>query len=121
MTVSEAELAGPVYACTGTADPMVIRSGGLTLVFEHSTPDDDYLLTNWQYVGGPAAGFAEIMAPFGIRIGDARSELEAANPDFADYIDEIDVVRPFFLRYGVENDIVNWFGIIDCAFEMLVP
>jgi hypothetical protein len=85
MTVSEAELAGPVYACTGTADPMVIRSGGLILVFEHSTPDDDYLLTNWQYVGGPAAGFAEIVAPFGIRIGDARSELEAANPDFAEY------------------------------------
>ena len=49
------------------------------------------------------------------------AELEAVNPDRTDYIDEIDVVRPFFLRYGVENDIVDWFGIIDCAFEMLVP
>ena len=72
---------------------MVIRSGGLTLVFEHLTPADDYRLTNWQYVGGPAAGFSEIVAPFGIRIGDARSELDAANPDFTDYISEIEVGR----------------------------
>jgi hypothetical protein len=117
VPLSEVDLAEPVYACTGTADPWVIRSGGLTLVFERPTPSDDFRLTNWRYIGGPVAGFTEMVAPFDIRIGDPRSKLEAANPGFADYVDEIDVGDPFYLRYGVENNIVNWFGIIDCVFE----
>jgi hypothetical protein len=106
----------PVHACTGTLQPWVIRSGGLTLVFEGSSADTA-VLTNWTYTGGPAAGFTEIVAPYDIRIGDPRSKLEAANPDRADYVNEIHVGTPFYLRYGLENDVVNWFGIIDCVFE----
>jgi hypothetical protein len=106
----------PISACTGTPDPRVIRTGGLTLVFEGSSLETAFL-TNWTYTGGPAAGFTEIVAPGDIRIGDPRSKLEAANPGFASYGGEIDVGSPFYLRYGVENDTVNWFGVIDCVFE----
>ena len=117
ITVSEAQRAGPVYACTGTADPSVIRTGGLTLVFERSTPSDPYVLTNWRYIGGPVADFTEMVAPFDIRIGDPRSKLETANPGFTDYGGEIDVGTPFYLRFGVETGTVDWFGLVDCLFE----
>lgn len=106
----------PVNSCTGTPEPWVIRSGGLTLVFEGSS-EETAVLTNWTYTGGPTAGFAEIVAPGDMRIGDPRSKFEAANPTFTDYGGELDVGEPFFLRYGFENDVVSWFGIIDCAFE----
>jgi hypothetical protein len=114
----DGELNPPVYACTGTPDPWLIRSGGLTLVFEGESAETAFL-TNWMYTGGPAAGFTEIVAPNDVRIGDPRSKLEAANPGFTDYGTQIDVGSPFYLRYDVENDIVNWFGIIDCVFEDL--
>jgi hypothetical protein len=87
------------------------------LVFERSTPNDAYVLTNWRYVGGPVAGFSEMVAPSDIRIGDPRSKLEMANPGFTDYGGEIDVGTPFYLRFGVENGTVSWFGIVDCVFE----
>ena len=116
MTVSEAELAGPVYACTGTADPWVIRSGGLTLVFERWTPSDDYVLTNWRYIGGPVAGFTEMVGPGDIRIGDTRGKVEEAFPDFTDLGDELMVSSPV-QRFGLVDNIVDWFGPIDCVFE----
>ncbi len=75
------------------------------------------ILTIWTYTGGFAAGFTEIVAPYDIRIGNPRSTLEAANPSFTDYVDEIHVGSPFYLRFVVENNIINWFGIIDCIFE----
>ena len=118
MTASEAELTGPVYACTGTTDPMVIRSAGLTLVFEHLTPSDDYVLTNWRYTGGPVAGFTEMVGPGNIRIGDPRDKVEAAFPDLADMGDQLSVSSPV-QRYGLVDNIVDWFGPIDCVFESL--
>lgn len=116
MMLSEAERAQPVYACTGTADPRVIRSGGLTLVFERWTPSDDYVLTNWRYIGGPVAGFTEMVGPGNIRIGDTRDKVEAAFPDFTDLGDEISVGSPV-QRFGLVDNIVDWFGPIDCVFE----
>jgi hypothetical protein len=106
----------PVRACTGTPDPWVIRTGGLTLVFEGSSAESAFL-TNWTYTGGPVAVFTEMLAPADIRIGDTRDQLEAAYPGFTDYGDEIDVSAPLYLRFGVENNTVSWFGIIDCVFE----
>lgn len=38
-------------------------------------------------------------------------------PELQDYVDEIHVGSPFYLRFVVENNIINWFGIIDCIFE----
>ncbi len=114
----DVEFDPPISACIGTPNPWVIRSGGLTLVFEGSSAETA-ILTNWTYTGGFAAGFTEIVAPYNIRIGDPRSTLQAAYPSFTDYVDEIHVGIPFYLRYGVENNIVNWFGIIDCVFEQV--
>ena len=116
VRLNDVEFDPPVIGCTGTPDPWVIRTGGLTLVFE-SLPGEEPILSNWTYTGGPVAGFTEIIAPNGIRIGDPRSAVEAANPGFLDLIDQIDVNEPFYLRYDVENDVVNWFGIVDCLFE----
>ena len=116
VRLNDAEFDPPVIGCTGTPDPWVIRTGGLTLVFE-SLPGEEPILSNWTYTGGPVAGFTEIIAPNGIRIGDPRSAVEAANPGFLDLVDQIDVFEPFYLRYDVENDVVNWFGIVDCLFE----
>lgn len=109
---------GPVYACTNTPEPWVIRTGGLTLVFENpdGSSEDHASLTNWRYIGGPVAGITEMVAPHDIRIGDTRDKVEAANPDFTDYVDELWVSNPF-LRFGVPNGVVEWFGIIDCVFE----
>ena len=116
VRLNDVEFDPPVSGCTGTPDPLVIRTGGLTLVFE-AFEGEEPILSNWTYTGGPVAGYSEIVAPFEIRIGDSRSKVEAANPGFLDLRDQIDVYEPFYLRYDVENDVVNWFGIIDCLFE----
>jgi hypothetical protein len=113
---SEAEFDTPVYACTGTPDPWVIRTGGLTLVFEGSSADTA-ILTNWTYTGGDAAGFTEMVAPRGIRIGDSRESLIAAYPDYVDYGDEITVTDPY-LEFVIDNETVTRFGIIECVAEV---
>ena len=120
VPISGLDQSEPVYACTGTPDPWVIRTGGLTLVFESSAPEPKFL-TNWRYIGGPVASFTEMVAPNDMRIGDTRAKLEAAYPGFTDLVDEIDVSTPMSLRFGVENDTVNWFGIIDCVMEGQEP
>lgn len=103
-------------SCTGTPDPWVLRSGGLTFVYEGTSPETA-ILSNWRYTGGPAAGYTEVVAPFDIRIGDPRSKVEQAHPDGSFSDDEIHVGVPFPLRFGIENGVVAWFGIVDCLFE----
>jgi hypothetical protein len=110
------DLDPPAFACTGTDAPWAIRSGGLTLVFEGSSEDTAFL-TNWMYIGGSVAEFTEMVAPNDVRIGDARGKVEAAYPGFSDIGDEIAVSNPVYLRFAFENNMVNWFGIIDCVFE----
>ena len=106
-------------ACTGTDDAVEIETGGLTFVFETdrrgATPIT--IMTNWIYVGGPAAGYTGIVAPGDVRVGDPRSDVEAANPGFTDFGDTIDVLAPFELRYGVASGNVDWFGLIACLLE----
>ncbi len=116
--LADVESDPPVRACTGTPAPWAIRSGGLIMVFEGDSAETA-ILTNWTYTGGPVAGFAEIVAPHDVRIGDPRADVVEANPDGDDYGDEIHVGSPFYLRYGIDNDVVAWFGIIDCAFEQV--
>ena len=116
VRLNDVEFDPPVFACTGTPDPWMIRTGGLTLVFE-AFEGEEPILSNWTYTGGPAAGYSEIVAPFDVRIGDPRGKLEEANPDFAGYGDEVHVGTPFYLRYYFENDVLIRFGIIDCLFE----
>ncbi len=94
----------------------MIQTGGWTLVFEGYSAEEA-IVSNWIYVGGPAAGYTAIVAPGGIRIGDSRSAVEAANPDVYDLGDEIWAYSEFFLRYGIESGTVDWFGVIDCLFE----
>ncbi len=106
-------------ACTSTNDAVQIETGGLKFVFETdrrgATPIT--IMTNWIYVGGPAAGYTGIVAPGDVRVGDPRSELEAANPGFTDLIRSIYVSAPFELYYGVESGNVDWFGMIVCLLE----
>lgn len=101
-------------ACTGTDEPWVLTTGGLTLVFEGPSFDEAFL-TNWRYVGGPVAQFTELQAPNGIAIEAERSDVVAAFPDYVDLVDEIQVSP--FLRFGFDNEQVSWFGIVDCVFE----
>jgi hypothetical protein len=103
-------------ACTNTPDPVAIRTGGWTLVFETDGGGSTWM-TNWIYVGGPAAGYTGIVAPGGVRIGDPRSAVEVANPGFADLGFEIEVYEPFPIFYDVESGNVDWFGLIDCILE----
>jgi hypothetical protein len=93
------------------------------LVFEEppmmsdGQPESPAILTNWRYIGGPVAGYTELIAPNGIRIGDTRDALVAASPNFTDLGTEIDVLTPVFLRFGFDSETVSNFGIVDCLFE----
>ncbi len=59
----------PFAAClTHPGNHWSIYAGGLTMVFEGESADSAQL-TNWQYTGGPIAGFSEMVAPNGIAIG----------------------------------------------------
>jgi hypothetical protein len=84
-------------------------------VFEGDTLETAQL-TNWSYVGGPVAGFTEMVAPGGIRIGETRDQLVEAYPEHADYGDEIDVSSPF-LEFILDGDAIMRFGVIECVFE----
>lgn len=109
-----------VGVCNGTEAPWVIRTGGLQLVFEDLEGSaDTAFLTNWGYIGGPVAGFTEMIAPRGIKIGMTRQELLDAYPEVEDpYHDtEIYVYEPVSMRFGLTDDTVQWFGIVDCVFE----
>jgi hypothetical protein len=103
-------------ACLSTADAWVVRTGGLTLVFEE-VEGVGALLTNWTYEGGPIAGYDELYAPHDLRIGDTRHDLTTAFPDSSEHGDAIDIYQPFLLRFGLDGDTIAWFGVIDCALE----
>jgi hypothetical protein len=107
-------------ACTSTAMPWVVRTGGLTLVFEGPSPDRAWL-TNWWYSGGPAAGFTEVLAPHGVAIGERRDDVIRAYGAVTDLGEVIDVVDPAPLRFGLDGDRITWFGVIDCATEVEPP
>jgi hypothetical protein len=113
VRVSELDPADVPFACTGTDDPSVIRTGGLALVFEDVAADTS-VLTNWTYSGGPIAGYEELVAPNGVKVGDTRQDLTTAYTDFQDFGDVIDVYQPVHLRFAFEGDTIKWFGIIDC-------
>jgi len=115
VRLSELAVTPTVQACTGP-DPWVIQTGDLTLYFDGSTADTAFL-TNWTYFGGPIAGYTELIAPPDIRIGDSRDEVIAANPDFMDLGDEIHVFEPVLLRFAFVDNMIEWFGIIDCVAE----
>jgi hypothetical protein len=119
VALSDLDPSVTVFACTGTPDPAVIQSGGLTLVFE-SWEGTPAVLTNWMYVGGPVGRFTEMVAPHDLRIGDSRDQVVAAYPDFMDLGNEIAVFDPT-LRFAFEDGVIAWFGIIDCVFEGSEP
>ena len=106
----------PSRRAPGTLAPWSIRTGGLTLVFEGQS-EASSALTNWTYSGGPVAGFTELVAPNGIRIGDNRADVAAAHPGATDLGDEVAVASPVVLRFAMDEDVVESFGIIDCVFE----
>jgi hypothetical protein len=105
--------------CTGTEDPWVIQSGGLTMVFEDwEGSAHTAMLTNWSYAGGPVAGFTEMVAPRGIRVGSTRQDVAAAYPEAVDLDREyIYVYEPVNMRFRLTGDTVEWFGVVDCIFE----
>ena len=103
-----------VPAClTPPGDHWAIYSGGLNLFFEGSSRETA-AITNWNYTGGPAAGFTEMVDASGLTIGDTRQEIEAAYPSSTDYIDEVFVPG---MRLGLDGESIVWLGDVDCALE----
>lgn len=105
----------PFFGCTGTPDPWLLRSGGLTLVFE-GTSSETAAMTNWMYVGGPTLGFSKLVAPGGLEVGGTRAQVVGMFPDHQDFGNEIHLVTPL-LRFYLDGDTITAFGIIDCVLE----
>lgn len=114
VRMSEVDLADRVRPCTGTADPWVVQTGGLTLYFEEFE-GSGATLTNWTYDGGPIEGVGELVAPNDVRIGDTRQDLMVAHTELQDFGDQVLVNQPVPLRFGLDGDTITWFGVIDCA------
>jgi hypothetical protein len=110
--------AGPAVefeACSDHAgDRWVISSTGLTLVFEGPTLSTARLSV-WRYTGGPAVGFTALVAPHGVVVGASREDLLSAFEQAGDLGGTIDVGPPVNLRFGLEDDVITWFGNADCG------
>lgn len=97
-------------ACsTAEGDRWVMRAGGLTLVFE-GTATSTARLANWEYVGGPAAGFTEMVAPDGVTIGATRHDVLLAYDHARDLGSAIEVGDPVHLRFRLDGDKVVSIG-----------
>lgn len=101
-------------ACSAVHDERwVMHAEGLTLVFEGTGPATARL-ANWQYTGGPAMGFTEMVAPKGITVGGTRQDILAAYDVTTDSGNFIDVDDPVQLRFGLDRGSISWFGSTSC-------
>jgi hypothetical protein len=95
-------------------DRWVISSTGLTLVFEGPSVSTARLSV-WRYTGGPAVGFTALVAPHDVVIGGSREDLLSAFEQADDLGGTINVGPPVNLRFGLEDDVITWFGSATCA------
>jgi hypothetical protein len=95
-------------------DRWVISSAGLTLVFEGPSASTARLSV-WRYTGGPAVGFTALVAPHGVVVGGTREDLLSAFEQADALGDTIDVGAPVNLRFGLEGDVIAWFGNAACG------
>jgi hypothetical protein len=95
-------------------DRWVISSAGLTLVFEGPSASTARLSV-WRYTGGPAVGFTALVAPHGLVVGGTREDLLSAFEQADALGDTIDVGAPVNLRFGLEGDVITWFGNAACG------
>ena len=103
-----------VPAClTPPGDHWAIYADGLNLFFEGSSKETA-AITNWNYTGGPVAGFTQMVDSSGLTIGDTQQEIETAYPSLTNYSDEVFITG---MRLGLEGDSIVWFGDVDCALE----
>jgi hypothetical protein len=104
------EHAGGAGACsTDEGDRWVMRAGGLTLAFEGTTARTAQLV-DWEYVGGPAIGFTEMVAPEGVTIGATRQDALAAYDHATDLGSAIEVGDPVYLRFTLHGDTIVSIG-----------
>jgi hypothetical protein len=102
----------PCFASAG--DHWVMYANGLTLLFEGRSADVARL-TKWQYIGGPAIGFTELVAPKGVQIGGRRGDILAAYTTVKDAGAAIQVSEPAELQFQLRGDSIVSFGSTHCS------
>lgn len=104
----------PFSACATTTTTLwVVRAGGLTLLFEGPTKASA-ALTNWQYIGGAAGPWSEIIGPAGVRIGASTEEIATAA---SIPVSDVGLGLLLGLKSGVSEGRLVWFGAVECVFE----
>jgi hypothetical protein len=98
---------------TSAGDHWMMYANGLTLLFEGRSADTARL-TSWQYTGGPAIGFTELVAPKGVKIGGTRRDIVAAYKKLEDLGGTIQVSAPVELQFGLRGDSIVAFGSTVC-------
>ena len=109
-----------MHPCLGGGEHWVIHAANLTLMFEGPSAGAAKL-TTWQYAGGPAIGFTQVVAPHGVTIGSTRSEVLAAYDTAVEIGDAIEVASPVALQFGLHSGAVAWFGDVSCRRDPAVP
>jgi hypothetical protein len=102
----------PCWPSTG--DHWVMYANGLTLLFEGRSADTARL-TKWQYSGGPAIGFTELVAPKGVRIGGTRRDIVSAYKNVEEARAALRVTEPAQLQFELGGDSIVSFGSSDCS------
>ncbi len=109
-----------MHPCLGGGEHWVIESTNLSLMFEGPSAGAAKL-TTWQYTGGPAIGFTQLVAPHGITIDSTRGEVLAAYGTAVEIGDAIEVASPVALQFGLRSGAVAWFGDVSCRRDPSVP
>lgn len=103
----------PSWACASFPETRTVTWGGLQIVLE---PREPGAISNWRYTGfDPAAPQVELEASSGVTIGSTRADVLAAYNNKQDFGDVIDTYDGGELRFGMEGDVVTWFGVIFCG------
>ena len=98
---------------TSPRDHWMMNADGLTLLFEGPSPDTA-VLTNWEYTGGPAIGFTELVAPKGVKIGGTRRDIATAYKKLVDLGATIQVGEPVQLQFRLRGNSIVGFGSTAC-------
>ncbi|MEY2445557.1 MAG: hypothetical protein QOE00_2137 [Ilumatobacteraceae bacterium] len=112
--VGQSRAAVDFAPCSASAtDHWVMHADGLTLLFEGGSADTARL-TKWQYTGGPAIGFTELVAPKGVKIGGTRRDVMSAYKKVEEVGAAIRVSEPAQLQFVMRGDSIVSFGSTRC-------